>query len=97
MKDIQKQIEEREREIEENGQKLEKCRLETPVVEKEHEEIMAKMTVSFPELDKFCGECKWYGSTSCEERMNYLIKTYGNKEWETKLDLMKATPNCMKE
>mmetsp|Transcript_11268 Transcript_11268/g.23724 ORF Transcript_11268/g.23724 Transcript_11268/m.23724 type:complete len:253 (-) Transcript_11268:270-1028(-) len=96
MKDIQKQIEERHAEIEENGKKLEKCRLEAPVVKKEHDEIMARMTVLFPELNKFCGECKWYGPTSCEERMNYLMQTYGNKEWETKLDLMKATPNCMK-
>lgn len=95
MRDIRKQIEERQEEIKENGKKLEKCRLEAPLVKKEHEEIMAKMNAVFPELNKFCGECKWYGSTSCEERVHYLMQTYGSKEWESKLDLMKVTPACM--
>jgi hypothetical protein len=38
-------------------------------------------------LDKWCGDCKWNGKTSCDARNQYV----------SKVDIMKQSPNCIKK
>ena len=47
-------------------------------------------------LDKFCGECSWNGGTDCFMRLSYLMDTYNLKPIKATLDLMKSTPQCVK-
>ncbi len=47
-------------------------------------------------LDKFCGECSWNGGTNCDARLDYLMSTYNLKRVKATLDLMKSTPQCVR-
>ena len=48
-------------------------------------------------LDKYCGDCKWQGGSTCDSRKEYLMSTYNQTELKTKLDLIKSTPQCVKK
>ena len=48
-------------------------------------------------LDKWCGDCKWNGGTSCESRKEYFISQYGHSEISGKFNVMKSAPQCKKE
>jgi hypothetical protein len=47
-------------------------------------------------LDKFCGECSWNGGTNCDACLSYLMSTYGLRPVKGKLELMKSTPQCVR-
>jgi hypothetical protein len=47
-------------------------------------------------LEKFCGECVWVGGTNCDARLNYLMSTYSLKPVKGRLELMKSTPQCVR-
>ena len=47
-------------------------------------------------LDKFCDECSWNGGTDCFMRLSYLMDKYNLKPIKATLDLMKSTPQCVK-
>ena len=47
-------------------------------------------------LDKFSGECSWRGGTNCDARLSYLMSTYGLQTVKGKLELMKSTPQCVR-
>jgi hypothetical protein len=47
-------------------------------------------------LDKFCGECSWNGGTNCNARLGYLMTTYGLQTVKGRLELMKSTPQCVR-
>ena len=47
-------------------------------------------------LDKFCGECIWSGGTNCDARLSYLMSKYGMQTVKGKVELMKSTPQCVR-
>ncbi len=47
-------------------------------------------------LDKYCGDCKWQGGTTCDGRKEYLMSTYNIGEIRAKLDMIKSLPQCVK-
>ena len=47
-------------------------------------------------LDKFCGECKWNGGTNCDARLGYLMSTYGLQRVKATMDVIKGTPQCVR-
>jgi len=47
-------------------------------------------------LNKFCDECSWNGGTDCFMRLSYLMDKYNLKPIKATLDLMKSTPQCVK-
>ena len=47
-------------------------------------------------LDKFCGTCKWGGSGTCDDRVQYLMDTYGNSVLTAKLGAMEKHESCRK-
>ena len=47
-------------------------------------------------LDKFCDECSWNGGTDCFMRLTYLMDKYNLKPIKATLELMKSTPQCVK-
>jgi hypothetical protein len=66
--------------------------------EKELAALAAKKTdpeedAQFKDLNEayahFCGECKWIKRTSCEQRKNYLIATYGISELSALANMLK--------
>ena len=48
-------------------------------------------------LDKFCDKCSWKGGRDdCFMRLTYLMETYNLKPMRATIDLMKSTPQCVK-
>lgn len=76
---IRGQYEKHVQELEVKQQELEKAK-------KEHGELLPKLGVS---LDKWCGGCRG-GWGKCDQRVKYLMDTYGTKEDKAKIDIMKA-------
>jgi hypothetical protein len=67
------------------------------VAEKETEvaALAAKLAQSKKGQAEFCGECKWQGRFSCEERKAFIITRYGESE-EKVLANMLQLPQCQK-
>lgn len=47
-------------------------------------------------FDKFCGSCKWGGSGTCDDRVQYLMDRYGNSLLSAKLNVMESHESCKK-
>jgi len=48
-------------------------------------------------LEKFCDTCSWKGGRDdCFMRLTYLMETYNLKPIKATIDLMKSTPQCVK-
>lgn len=62
------------------------------------EEYNTLLVSSTPILgfDKFCGSCKWGGSGTCDDRVQYLMDKYGNSLLSAKLNVMESHESCKK-
>ena len=47
-------------------------------------------------LDKFCDGCIWNGNNDCFTRLTYLMDKYNLKVIKATLELMKKSPQCVK-
>lgn len=54
-----------------------------------------KIVMNHPllELDKYCGECSWYGPTTCDERVQFLQDNNNRPVMAAKMSVME-TPSC---
>lgn len=80
--------------IKEREKEGEAKRAELGPLKAEYEKMVANSNLG---LDKWCGDCKWNGGTSCNARKQYFIDTYGNSEISSKVAIMKQSPHCKKE
>lgn len=51
-------------------------RTEIEAIQKEHDRLI-QLANEYWGLDRYCPECRWGGSVSCETRVSYLKRTYG--------------------
>mmetsp|Transcript_23273 Transcript_23273/g.37983 ORF Transcript_23273/g.37983 Transcript_23273/m.37983 type:complete len:220 (+) Transcript_23273:58-717(+) len=65
---------------------------EAESIRPEHESLMLMANTQF-ELDKYCGECMWVGKTTCNQRVQFLKRTYSTGRANAKIDAMKL-PTC---
>mmetsp|Transcript_11920 Transcript_11920/g.24041 ORF Transcript_11920/g.24041 Transcript_11920/m.24041 type:complete len:251 (+) Transcript_11920:92-844(+) len=96
----QKEIDEATSKMESAKQKLEDRTKEAETkstelapLEEEYEKLVNNPLVG---LDKYCGECKWSGKTTCDGRADYLKNTYNLSPVAAKIGAMN-TPSCKKE
>ena len=61
----------------------------------EHERLMPLANTTF-DSDKFCGECMWVGKTTCNQRVQFLERTYNTGTVDAKINTMKH-PTCTKQ
>ena len=96
-----KEIEKTPAQLKELEEKKTKSNADLEAATKEHDAMKPgyDKLVSDPllGLDKYCGDCKWQGGTTCDGRKEYLMSTYNQTELKTKLDLIKSTPQCVKK
>jgi len=61
-----------------------------PYIDK-YEELVKNPAV---ELDKYCGECRFAGRTTCDARVAYFMNTYNDSPLKAKTGIMKLEPAC---
>ncbi len=86
MERLQKLLEERSAEGEEKKELLD-------TLSKEYNTLLSNQILG---LDNFCGTCKWGGSGTCDDRVQYLMNTYGNSLLAAKVGAMEQHESCKK-
>ncbi len=87
-------IKNKQRDIVIDQKKINEILIEAAPFDQEYDELMTRAN-NFFELDKFCANCKFKGSTTCGGRMDYLMEKYGDSLLKSKIAVL-SFPQCKK-